>query len=190
MHMNQILRKVRDCTACAQHCPLGCKPLVQIGPRARILIIGQAPGQKAHTSGIPWNDASGNRLRDWLGMSSKNFYDPDRVALMPMGFCFPGTGASGDLPPRPECAPLWHEKLLRVMPNIALTVLIGKYALDRYAPELPGDTMTTRIAGFRALLPNRFPLVHPSPRNGIWLRKNPWFMTDLIPELRKRVLTV
>lgn len=109
---------------------------------------------------------------------------------MDMGFCFPGTGTSGDLPPRPECAPLWHEKLLQVMPNIALTILIGKYALERYAPELPGSTMATQIIGFRAILPNRFPLVHPSPRNRIWLRKNPWFLNDVIPELQKRVRAI
>lgn len=187
MRVPDLLRQIRSCSVCAAHCPQGCRPLVQIGRRARIVVIGQAPGRRAHASGTPWSDASGERLREWMGVVPEVFYDAERIALMPMGFCYPGTGASGDLPPRPECAPLWHERLLAVMPQITLTLLIGQYALDRYAADLPGRTLTERIAGYRTIMPTRIPLVHPSPRNGIWLRRNQWFVDDVIPQLRAAV---
>jgi len=190
MLLAPLLAKVRACTACAAFCPLGCKPLIQVGASARILIIGQAPGKKAHDSQTPWNDASGKRLRDWLGVSAAEFYDANLVALMPMGFCYPGSGTAGDLPPRPECAPLWHDRLRQAMPHIDLTILIGRFALERYASDLPGTTLTEQVSNYRSIAPQRFPVVHPSPRNGIWLKKNPWFEQDVIPELQAAVRRV
>lgn len=181
-----LLVDVRDCKHCGKNLPLGPRPVLAVTETARILIIGQAPGTRVHESGIPWNDPSGDRLRDWMGIDRETFYDPSRIAIMPMGFCYPGKGKSGDLPPRPECAPLWHQRLLDYLPNIELTLLIGRYA-QRYYLDSPPDTLTETVACWQQYLPAMLPLVHPSPRNTYWLQQHPWFAQDLIPALRSRL---
>jgi len=181
-----IVEEARKCKVCADHLPLGPKPLLEASSSTRILIIGQAPGRAAHESGIPWNDRSGERLRTWLGVSMEQFYDSTLIGLMPMGFCFPGTGKSGDMSPRPECAPLWHDPILSCLSKLELTITVGQYAFDRYlAAEFA--SLTDAVRGFDALLPARLALPHPSPRNNIWLRKNPWFETDVLPRVQCRV---
>ena len=182
----QLLKRISACTQCEDALPEGAKPLIQAGNSSGVLIIGQAPGIRAHKSGVPWDDASGKRLRDWLGISDQQFYDPAKVALMPMGFCYTGTGKSGDLPPRPECAPLWHEALLSRMPSIRLTVLIGQYAVNQYADQ-SYRTLTDAVRDYQTLLPDRIVLPHPSPRNNRWLAKNPWFPEEVLPKLREHV---
>ncbi len=185
--MNRLLQDIAACIVCQAHLPHTPRPVLQASPQARILIIGQAPGAKVHQSGIPWQDQSGNELRRWLGVSSDQFYDSSLFALVPMGFCYPGKGTSGDLPPRPECAPLWHEKLLTAMPHIQLTILIGMYAQNRYLGKESMANVTENVRNFRKYMPRYMPLVHPSPRNKIWHKKNPWFETEVLPELRKTV---
>ncbi len=154
--------------------------------QARILIIGQAPGKRVHETGIPWNDPSGDRLREWLQISEEDFYNPNHIAIIPMGFCYPGKGKSGDLPPRKECAPLWHPQLLPLLPNIELTLLIGQYAQQRYLEKKP-RTLTDTVKQWQTYLPSNIPLPHPSPRNRAWFANNPWFESEAIPELRYRV---
>lgn len=184
-----LLTEVRACTLCAAHLPLGPRPVVQIHASARILVAGQAPGRKVHASGIPFDDASGERLRDWLGVTRETFYDPKQFAILPMGFCYPGTGTSGDLPPRPECAPAWRGKLLSHLPKLELSLLIGQYA---QAYHLPGakTSLTELVQAWREHWPKVVPMPHPSPRNNIWLKRNPWFGDELLPALRKRVAEV
>jgi uracil-DNA glycosylase len=184
-----LLGEVRACALCAKHLPLGPRPIVQLHPRARILIAGQAPGRKVHESGVPFADASGDRLRAWLGMSAETFYDPQRVAILPMGFCFPGSGKAGDLPPRPECAPAWRAKLLRQLKGLELTLVIGQYAQAYHLPDA-GPSVTSAVQAWREHWPSVVPLPHPSPRNNLWLRKNPWFEKQLLPRLRVRVAEV
>jgi uracil-DNA glycosylase len=162
---------------------------VQLHPAARILIAGQAPGRKVHESGVPFADASGDRLREWLGLTRDDFYDPKRVAILPMGFCYPGTGRAGDLPPRPECAPAWREQLLAALVDLRLTLVIGQYAQEYHLPDA-GPSVTSIVAGWRDHWPSVVPLPHPSPRNNIWLKKNPWFERELLPKLRARVKAV
>lgn len=175
------------CRLCAGVLPLTPKPIFVAGSGARLLIISQAPGRRAHDTGIPWNDSSGVRLRDWLGLAPEQFYDPALVAILPMGFCYPGKGATGDLPPRPECAPLWHPRLLPLLPNIRLTLLIGRYAQAAYlAPHCP-PTLTEAVQRHAGFMPRFFPLPHPSPLNRRWLARNPWFADDVVPVLRTRV---
>jgi uracil-DNA glycosylase len=181
--MNQLLHEIRSCTVCAASLPHAPRPVLQAAPQSRILIIGQAPGQKVHDSGIPWQDQSGNELRRWLGVTTQQFYDPHLFALVPMGFCYPGKGPSGDLPPRPECAPLWHDKLLNMMPDIQLTILIGQYAQKRYLGDAFLPTLTDNVKNYATFLPRFLPLVHPSPRNKIWQKKNPWFEAEVVPRL-------
>ncbi len=187
--LDDFLGDLRACTLCAASLPHGPRPIVQIGHGARILLIGQAPGRKVHASGIPWDDASGDTLRGWLGLAKAAFYDPAQVALLPMGFCYPGTGKSGDLPPRPECAPRWHAAAHAHMPAITMTVLIGAYAQAHYLAK-PGGTLTETVAQFRNHAPDIWPLPHPSPRNRPWLARNPWFEADLLPALRARVAQI
>lgn len=189
MKIEAVLREARACRVCENALPLGARPLVQGSASARILLIGQAPGAVAHETGIPWNDRSGARLRDWLGIEEKAFYDPAKVALMPMGFCFPGTGRSGDLAPRPECAPLWHARLLRGLRRVGLTVIVGRHAAERYATadEECDGTVTALAHAFDRWLPERIVIPHPSPRNGLWLKRNPWFESQALPALRRRV---
>ena len=184
--IDQLLKEVRGCRACAGRLPNEPRPIVQLGSGARLVIIGQAPGRRVHESGIPWADPSGDRLRSWLGIEPATFYDASRVALIPMGFCYPGSKASGDLAPRPECAPLWHDRLLAVLPADRLTVLIGAYAIARYVPG--AGTLTAAAAAWRDFLPDRFVLPHPSPRNRNWLAKNAWFETEAVPVIRERVV--
>ncbi|HDY8157279.1 TPA: uracil-DNA glycosylase family protein [Vibrio vulnificus] len=186
MPLEPLLTQIRACQVCASALPLGANPVVQAHSEAKILIIGQAPGTKVHHSSIPWNDASGNRLRAWLDIEKPTFYDPKQIAIMPMGFCYPGRGQSGDLPPRKECAPLWHEVLLKHLPNIELTLLIGQYAQNRYLSNKP-KTLTETVQNWQAWLPDYLPLPHPSPRNTLWLRKNPWFEEQTVPYLRQQV---
>ncbi|EGQ7935852.1 uracil-DNA glycosylase family protein [Vibrio vulnificus] len=186
MPLEPLLTQIRACQVCASALPLGANPVVQAHSEAKILIIGQAPGTKVHHTSIPWNDASGNRLRAWLDIEKQTFYDPKQIAIMPMGFCYPGQGQSGDLPPRKECAPLWHEALLKHLPNIELTLLIGQYAQNRYLSNKP-KTLTETVQNWQAWLPDYLPLPHPSPRNTLWLRKNPWFEEQTVPYLRQQV---
>ena len=184
-----LLNEVRACTICASHLPHGVRPVVQLHPSARLLIAGQAPGRKVHASGIPFDDVSGDRLRDWLGVTRDVFYNPELVALLPMGFCYPGTGKSGDLPPRPECAPAWRAQLLDILENLQLTLVIGQYA-HAYHLDAPKSTLTENVQAWRNYSPDVVPLPHPSPRNNLWLRRNPWFETELLPSLRQRVAEV
>jgi uracil-DNA glycosylase len=182
----QLLSEVRRCKLCEPHLPLGARPVLQLHPDARILIAGQAPGLKVHQSGIPFADASGDRLRDWLGVSKKVFYDPQKIAILPMGFCYPGSGKSGDLPPRPECATTWRSRLLNVLTNLRLTIVIGQYALRYHLPQENGN-LTEIVKNWQQYFPKVIPLPHPSPRNNRWLKKNPWFEAELLPVLRVAV---
>lgn len=185
--LDQLLKNVRACETCVPHLPLGPRPVVTVHPEAKLLIVGQAPGTKVHASGIPWDDQSGKNLRKWLGMDPEAFYDETKVGIVPMGFCYPGKGKSGDLPPRKECAPQWHEVLLAEMPQIKLTLLIGAYAQKHYLGADRPKTLTETVRKFDSWLPKYLPLPHPSPRNGIWMKKNPWFEEDLVPELKRIV---
>ena len=180
-----LLKEIRACTVCAKALEAGPRPVVQFGPKSRIVIIGQAPGARVHESGVPWHDDSGKRLRDWTGLSDDDFYDPAKIALVPMGFCYPGTGTSGDLPPRPECAPLWHDRVLAALKDVRLTLLVGSYAQAHYLPQK--QSMTEVVKGFRAHGPAFFPLPHPSWRSGIWMKRNPWFEREVLPALRLAV---
>ena len=181
-----LLREVRACQLCTAALPLGPRPVLQCHGSARILIAGQAPGRKVHESGVPFQDASGDRLRSWLGISPEAFYDERKIAILPMGFCFPGTGASGDLPPRPECAPAWRQQLLGHLKQLQLTLVIGQYAQQHHMPEA-GSSVTESVQAWRDHWPNVVPLPHPSPRNNRWLSQNPWFERELLPALRTRV---
>lgn len=184
-----LLSEVRGCTLCARHLPLGPRPVLQLHPVAWLLIAGQAPGRKVHETGIPFNDASGRRLRDWLGLAPATFYDARQVAILPMAFCYPGTGAAGDLPPRPECAVAWRARLLEQLRNLRLTLVIGRYAQAYHLPQ--ADSSVTRaVQSWRSYWPEIVPLPHPSPRNNLWLQRNPWFERELLPRLRERVATV
>ncbi len=183
----RLLREVRACTLCRAQLPLGPKPVFQFHPRARILIAGQAPGRKVHECGVPFLDASGDRLRDWLGIDATVFYDPQRIALLPMGFCYPGTGESGDLAPRPECAATWRAKLLARLADVRLTLALGRYALAWHLGISSRPTLTETVRAWREYWPRLVPLPHPSPRNNRWLKRNSWFERELLPELRGRV---
>jgi len=184
-----LLGEVLGCRLCSASLPLGPRPVLQFHPGARILVASQAPGRRAHGSGIPFSDASGDRLRDWLGLDRETFYDPGKVAILPMGFCYPGTGKGGDLPPRPECAPAWRERLLGLLGGLRLTLVIGRYALACHLPGA-GPSVTGAVRGWREHWPELVPLPHPSPRNLLWLRRNPWFEAELLPALRERVAEV
>jgi uracil-DNA glycosylase len=181
-----LLSEIRACTICTPHLPLGPRPVVQLSAKARVLIAGQAPGRKVHESGVPFDDASGNRLREWLGVTREVFYDPKQFALVPMGFCFPGTGRSGDLPPRPECARAWREQLLGHLRQVELTLVLGQYA-QTYHFGKSSSSLTDLVKSWRSHWPQMVPLPHPSPRNNLWLRRNPWFEAELLPPLRERV---
>lgn len=186
----ELISSVRSCTLCAEHLPQGVRPVLQINPKAKILIAGQAPGRKVHESGIPFDDASGDRLRTWMGISKDTFYNEEEIAILPMGFCYPGTGKNGDLPPRPECAAAWREKLLQQLPNVKLILAIGQYAQAYHLPEKK-KTLTETVQCWQEYLttdgPAVLPLPHPSPRNNIWLKRNPWFEVDVLPTLKKRI---
>ncbi|MBC30235.1 MAG: IclR family transcriptional regulator [Muricauda sp.] len=188
--MRKLLSDIRNCTVCASQLPLGPRPIVAAHSKAKIAIIGQAPGKKVHETGVPWDDPSGKQLRKWLGVADEVFYDETKIALIPMGFCYPGKGKSGDLPPRPECAPLWHKPLLEQMPDLRLTVLIGQYAQQHYLGDKRGKNLTETVKSFKSYLPTYFVLPHPSPRNRFWLSKNPWFEEEVLSQLKEKVSTV
>lgn len=187
MELEQLKKRIEQCRICEEHLPLGPRPVVSFSKRSKIVIVGQAPGTKVHASGIPWDDQSGKKLRQWLDVSDDTFYNPDCFAIVPMGFCYPGKGKSGDLPPRKECAPQWHAEILNQLRDVQLTLLIGKYAQDYYLGEHSRKNLTENVLHFEEFLPNYLPLPHPSPRNGIWLKKNDWFEKQVIPSLQERV---
>jgi len=188
--MEELLLEIRKCEVCKSFLPNPPRPIIQASPQSKIIIIGQAPGQKVQNSGIPWDDLSGKELRRWLGLDPLLFYNPQILALVPMGFCFPGTGPSGDLPPRPECAPLWHKRIIDSFEKPKLILLIGSYAHQYYLKGGGFKTLTENVRRFKEFLPLYLPLVHPSPRNKIWQKRNPWFETELIPALREIIQTV
>ncbi len=181
-----LLNDIKRCTICASQLAHGTRPVLQVHPKAKILIAGQAPGLKVHTSGIPFDDASGKRLREWLGVTREEFYDPERVAILPMGFCYPGTGKTGDLAPRKECAPAWREKILAHLKQIEVTIVLGSYA-QKYHMGVSNTSVTDLVKSWELYWPHIIPLPHPSPRNNIWLKKNPWFEIELLPRLQERV---
>ncbi len=185
--LDSLLREVRSCTLCKDHLPFPPRPVLRARESARILIVGQAPGTKVHASGIPWDDASGRRLRSWMAVDEATFYDESRIAIIPMGFCYPGRGRSGDLPPRKECAPTWHKALLEHLKGLELILLIGQYAQAYYLGSRRKATLTETVRSFAEYGPLYLPLVHPSARNQLWLKKNPFFEETLVPYLQKRV---
>ena len=187
--MQDLLLNIRNCSLCEAHLPLGPRPVLAAHPDSKIVIIGQAPGTKVHATGIPWDDASGKQLRNWLGVTKDAFYDEKQFAIIPMGFCYPGRGKSGDLPPRPECAPQWHEQLWDLMLNVELVLLIGMYAQKYYLKKEVKNTLTETVDNYQEYLPKYFPMPHPSPRNRFWLTRNPWFEKEVVPEL-KRVIQI
>jgi uracil-DNA glycosylase len=182
-----LLREIRACRICERHLPLGPNPVLRAGADARLLIVSQAPGIRVHATGIPWNDASGRRLRDWLQMDATTFYDEQRVAIVPMGFCYPGKAASGDAPPRPECRATWHPRLLPLLPKVQLTLLVGQYAQAYVLGARRKPSLGETVRAWRDYLPTHLPLPHPSPRNVGWFKANPWFEAEVLPVLRERV---
>jgi len=185
--LSRLLAEIRACRHCAGELPHTPRPFVAAGRTARLLIIGQAPGSKVHASGVGWDDDSGDRLRGWLEIDRETFYDAGRLAQMPCGFCYPGKGAGGDLPPRPECAPLWHARLLSQMPDVKLTLLVGQYAQKLYLPRGFAPTMTEAVRRWREAPSGLFPLPHPAWRSRLWMSRNPWFAAVVLPALREAV---
>ncbi len=185
--LQTLLEAVRACRACEAHLPLGPRPVLRAAATARILIVGQAPGLRVHNTGIPWDDPSGERLRAWMGIAREAFYDESRIAIIPMGYCYPGRGNGGDLPPRPECARLWLDRLLAELPLIELTLLIGQHAQRHFLGGRRKASLAETVDSWREYSPAYIPLPHPSPRNTPWLQRNPGFERKLLPELRKRV---
>lgn len=185
--MDNLIKEIEACTVCAAQLSHRPRPIVAAHPNSKIVIIGQAPGSIVHKTGVPWDDKSGENLRRWMGISADEFYDAEKVAIIPMGFCYPGKGKSGDLPPRKECAPLWHNALLDNLKHVELVLLIGKYAQDYYLKSASKRTLTETVKDFESHLPKYFVLPHPSPRNNIWQAKNEWFQASVIPELQQRV---
>lgn len=185
--LDALLRDARACRLCEASLPLGPRPVLQASAGAKLLIVGQAPGTRVHASGVPWSDASGRRLRDWLQLDEASFYDPTRVAILPMGLCYPGRAGSGDAPPRPECRRTWHPRLLPLLPDVGLTLLIGQYAQAHFLAERRKPTLTATVRAWRDFLPRYLPLPHPSPRNVAWFKANPWFEAEVLPTLRERV---
>lgn len=186
LQFTELVKQVRNCRICEDVLPCGPRPVIQISRESRILVVGQAPGRKVHETGLPFNDPSGDRLRDWMGVNRDQFYDDRLMAILPMGFCYPGTGKSGDLPPRPECAPAWREALLAQLQAVELTLVIGRYAHDWHLNDA-APKVTDNVRRWREYWPGLLPLPHPSPRNNLWLRRNPWFEREVIPALRQRV---
>ena len=185
--LERLLAAIRACALCAPHLPLGPRPVLAAAASARLLIAGQAPGTRVHATGVPWNDASGERLRAWLGLDRAAFYDARRVALVPQGFCYPGTVGGGDLPPRPECAATWHDRLLALLPDVELVVAAGAYAQAYHLGRRRRRTLTETVRAWRDYAPAVVPLPHPSWRNNGWLARNPWFEGETLAYLRERV---
>lgn len=188
--MNKLLIKIQKCEVCKEHLPLGPKPVVQFGAFSKIIIIGQAPGKRVHESGIPWNDASGKKLREWMNVTESTFYNPAIFSILPMAFCYPGKGISGDLAPRPECAPLWHPEVFKSFKEKPLILLIGQYAQRHYLKKEFKGSLTETVKSYQEFLPGYFPLPHPSPRNQNWVTVNPWFKEAVIPALQKRIYKI
>lgn len=186
-NLNILKDEVSNCEICSEYFPHVPNPIFQLSSKATILIAGQAPGRKVHDSGIPFADPSGNRLRDWMGVSEDEFYDENKIAILPMGFCFPGKGKSGDLPPRKECALTWRKKTLELMPKIQLTLVIGSYAMKWHLGESMKHNLTETVRSWETYPANIIPLLHPSPRNNIWLAKNTWFESEVLPVMRERI---
>ena len=187
---HSLVKEIRNCKICAAHLPHGINPIVSFSTHSRIAVVGQAPGRIVHETGIPWNDKSGERLRKWMDVTDAQFYDPRLFALIPMGFCYPGTGKSGDLPPRKECAPAWHTEIFNRMKQLSLIILIGKYATNYYLPDVKINSLTQIIKDYSSFLPGTFILPHPSPRNNIWLKKNEWFEKEVIPHMQQIVAEI
>jgi len=185
--MDKLLQEIRNCQVCAADLLLGARPIVAAHANSKIVIIGQAPGSIVHKTGVPWDDKSGENLRTWMGITEDVFYDPKTIAIIPMGFCYPGKGKSGDLPPRKECASLWHQPLLDQLQNVELILLIGKYAQDYYLGKQTKKTLTATVQSYQEYLPTYFVLPHPSPRNNIWMAKNKWFKKEVIPQLHNTI---
>jgi len=183
----KLKTEISKCTVCAEHFNHSPRPVFAFNSKSKIIIVGQAPGSIVHRTGIPWDDKSGDNLREWMGVSKKEFYSPSNFGIVPMGFCYPGKGKSGDLPPRKECAPQWHEQIFDTLKGIKLILLIGNYAQNYYLPDSKSKTLTSRVIDFQVYLPKYFVLPHPSPRNNIWMKKNPWFKQEVLPELSKKV---
>ncbi|TAE48137.1 MAG: uracil-DNA glycosylase family protein [Bacteroidetes bacterium] len=186
--LDELLAEIRACRVCEAHLPLGPQPVLRATATARILIAGQAPGTKVHATGIPWNDLSGDRLRNWLQMDRDTFYDEGRIAIAPLGFCYPGKGTRGDLPPRPECAPLWRSRLMGELKDVRLILAVGQYAIRYHLGGMPGGSLAQTVKQWEKYIGQGvFPLPHPSPRNIGWRLQNPWFEQEVVPELSRRV---
>lgn len=188
--MENLLHHISQCTICKLHLPLGPRPVVTAHTNSKIVIIGQAPGTKVHESGIPWDDQSGKKLRHWLGVTNEQFYNTENFAIIPMGFCYPGKGKTGDLPPRPECAPEWHQQLFKKLPKVKLVILVGVYAQKYYLKDNTKRTLTETVGEYKSYLPEYFPIPHPSPTNRFWRAKNPWFEELIVPELKERIAEI
>ena len=189
-HLDQLLKDIRQCDICSQVLPLGPRPVLQASLNAQILVVGQAPGRRVHETGMPFNDPSGDRLRDWMGIDKEIFYNPNKLSIIPMGFCFPGTGKSGDLPPRKECADNWRASLMESLPSLELILIIGQYAIEWHLGKSRKKTLTETVKSWQEFWPEKIVLPHPSPRNNIWLKKNPWFEDEILPPLRKRIAEI
>ncbi len=188
--MKDLLQKISNCDTCMDHLEFGVRPIVAAHPNSKIVVIGQAPGSIVHKTGIPWDDKSGENLRKWMGVNNEEFYDPEKVAIVPMGFCYPGKGKTGDLPPRKECAPQWHNPVMDKLTNVKVVLLIGKYAQDYYLKDMAKRTLTDTVKNYKEYLPKYFVLPHPSPRNNIWQAKNDWFPKEVLPDLKKNITDV
>lgn len=185
--MDTLLKKIRQCEVCKTHLPFGPRPVVQLSRDSKIVIISQAPSRRVHETGIPWNDASGKKLKSWMNVTDEIFYNPSYISILPMGFCYPGKGISGDLPPRPECAPLWHPQVFKYFKHKPLILLIGQYAQRYYLKKSFKGSLTETVRNYASYLPEYFPLPHPSPRNQNWVMINKWFISEAVPELQKRI---
>ncbi len=189
-HIKQLKSNIKKCTYCAPHLPLGANPIFSFSQQSKIVLVSQAPGILAHQKSIPYQDKSGERLRSWLGVSDEVFYNPANFAILPMGFCYPGKGKSGDLPPRKECAPMWHQQVWEQLIEVNLVILIGQYAQKYYLKDERLNNLTNTVRAYENYLPQFFPLVHPSPLNQIWIKKNEWFTREVLPALKARVALI